>query len=109
MILGGYTMIKIIDTFNEYRKAFENNLEASIDDKINIWDKIYISKYPELERKCKEDYESLGYDWKSIGRDMVFNRTKIDFNKMIEAHYNINEILDDVEVVREHMKEPEND
>lgn len=89
-------LITIIDTFNEFKNNFENRLDVSIDEKILIWEKNYISRYPELEKKCKEDYESLGYHWKNIAKEMVFNRTKNDFPKMVQAHSNILEILDSV-------------
>lgn len=53
---------------------------------MDLWEKCYISKYPELEIKCKEDYSLNGYDWKQIAKEMVFNRTKEDFSKMVLAH-----------------------
>lgn len=87
-------MPHIIDTFKDFKLCFEDKLNLSIDEKINLWEERYISKYPELQRKCKEDYESNGYNWWKMAEEMVFNNTKKDFNKMIEAHKNILSIID---------------
>ncbi|WP_161802944.1 hypothetical protein [Caloranaerobacter sp. TR13] len=35
-------MIKIIDTFKEFKEVFQNNLDLSIEEKIGLWDKAYI-------------------------------------------------------------------
>ena len=79
----------IIDTFKAFLQCFRDKLEASVEDKIDLWEKCYINKYPELEKKCKEDYESSGYSWRHIANTMVFNRTDHDFTKMKEAYSNI--------------------
>lgn len=89
-------MISLIDTFEDFRMCFQDNLDATIKEKIKIWEDCYISNFPELERKCKEDYESNGYDWREIAENIVFNKTKDDFNKMIQAHNNILKILDKI-------------
>lgn len=89
-------MIKIIDTFKDYKSCFQNKLKSSIEDKIKIWQDCYISKYPELEKKCKNDYELSGYEWKHIAESMVFNRTEDDFSKMVKAYENITAIIDGI-------------
>lgn len=86
-------MINIIDTFEDFKNCFANNLNLSIEEKIKLWEECYISKYPELEYKCKNDYEDNGYQWRDIAKSMVFNRTKDDFDKMIMAYENILEIM----------------
>ncbi|QQY80240.1 hypothetical protein EDD65_10358 [Keratinibaculum paraultunense] len=86
-------MINIIDTFEDFKNCFANNLNLSIEEKIKLWEECYISKYPELEHKCKNDYEDNGYHWRDIAKGMVFNRTKDDFDKMIMAYENILEIM----------------
>lgn len=86
-------MINIVDTFEDFKECFESNLDLTVDEKIALWEDCYMVKYPELEYKCKNDYEVNGYKWKDIARNMVFNRTKDDFNKMIEAYKNILEIM----------------
>lgn len=82
-------MIKIIETFKYFVECFEKKLDSSIEVKIDLWEKSYINKYPELEKKCKEDYEFSGYKWRDIAKSMVFNRTKDDFFKMKQANNNI--------------------
>lgn len=82
-------MINIIDTFKDYEICFHGKLDLSIEDKIDLWEKCYISKYPELEKKCKDSYDAKGYSWRTIAREKVFNRTEKDFNKMICAYRNI--------------------
>jgi len=91
-------MLHIIDTFKDFKSCFEEKLDLSIKEKIDLWERCYISKYPELEKKCKEEYISNGYDWRKIAEEMVFNRTKADFNKMIEAHINILNVIDDINI-----------
>ncbi|QAT41315.1 MULTISPECIES: hypothetical protein [unclassified Clostridium] len=88
--------VKIIDTFKDFEECFKDKLDASVEDKIDLWEKCYISKYPELENKCKKDYENIGYDWRDIASTMVFNRTKNDFSKMKEAYSNILSIICDI-------------
>lgn len=89
-------MIKTIDTFKDFKACFEDNLNISVGEKIDLWDKLYIHKYPELEEKCKSDYESDGYSWREIASSMVFNRTKDDFNKMLEAYTNIKNSIQEI-------------
>jgi hypothetical protein len=88
--------VKIIDTFKDFEKCFKDKLDVPIGHKIDLWEKCYISKYPELENKCKEDYENSGYRWRDIANTMVFNRTKNDFSKMKEAYSNLLSILSDI-------------
>lgn len=87
-------MINVIDTFKDFKECFEGNLELSIEDKIALWKTSYICKYPELEEKCINDYESEGMNWREYAQKSVFNRTKDDFNKMLEAYGNILNTLD---------------
>ena len=82
-------MIHIIDTFKDFKNNFQHNLDLSIEDKIQLWESNYIRNYPELEYICKDDFESNGYSWRDIAANMVFNRTKDDFSKMLEAYDNI--------------------
>lgn len=89
-------MIEFIDTFKGFKTCLENNFNLSISEKINLWEKFYSDNYPELEMKCKNDYESTGYSWKEIATNMVFNRTKDDFNKMLEAYANIRASIQDM-------------
>jgi hypothetical protein len=88
--------VKVIDTFKDFVECFKDKLDVSVEDKIDLWEKCYISKYPELENNCKEDYESSGYRWRDIANTMAFNRTKNDFSKMKEAYSNILLILNDI-------------
>ncbi len=87
-------MINIIDTFKDFKGCFQEKLDLLIEEKIELWEKCYISKYPELEKKCKEDYCSNGYSWRKVAKEMVFNRTEKDFYKMVQAHENILLIID---------------
>lgn len=89
-------MIKIINTFKHFDECFETNLDTSVEEKINLWENCYINKYPELEKKCKDDYENCGYKWRDIAHSRVFNRTKNDFSKMKEAYDNIMLTLDGI-------------
>ena len=55
-------MIYVIDTFKDFRSCFEEKLDLSVRENIDLCERCYISKYPELEKKCKEDYSLNGYD-----------------------------------------------
>ena len=90
-------MFTLVDTFPEFKKYFQNNLDKSIEEKIIIWKEKYISQYPELKQKCINEYEKNDYKWKEIARKMVFNRTAKDFPKMNIAYNNIKEILSQIE------------
>ncbi|MDF2671938.1 MAG: hypothetical protein K0R09_203 [Clostridiales bacterium] len=87
-------MINVIDTFKDFKNCFAGNLEIPVQEKINLWKTSYIGNYPELEEKCIRDYEDMGINWREYAEKSVFNRTKDDFNKMIEAHKNILDTLD---------------
>lgn len=89
-------LIEIIDTFKDFKSCFKDKLDISIEEKIKLWESCYINKYPELEDKCKSDYESSGYSWRDIATKMVFCRTKADFNKMLEAYANIKNAIQDI-------------
>lgn len=89
-------MIEVIDTFKDFKACFEDNLNISVEEKIDLWGNCYINKYPELETKCKRDYEDNGYSWRDIACNMVFNRTKDDFDKMLAAYANIKNSLQDI-------------
>lgn len=85
--------MEVIDTFKDYVACFQHNLDRSLEEKIGIWENCYMSQYPEIEKRCKEDYESNGYNWRQIAENMVFNRTREDFDKMIMAYGHIIEII----------------
>jgi hypothetical protein len=91
--MRGVHLINIIDTFKDFKDCFKDKLDLSIEDKIKVWSDCYMNKYPELKEKCIQDYEIHGHKWESIARTKVFNRTKMDFSKMIEAYNNIFDIL----------------
>lgn len=89
-------MIKIIDTFKDYKEVFEHNLDISTQEKISLWEELYSSKYPEVINKLKDDIKSDGYNWVDIARENSFNKTKEDFSKMVEAYENIKNVMEDV-------------
>lgn len=89
-------MVNIIDTFPYFRDVFKDKLNLPVDKKIELWEYSYIARFPELERKCKSDYEDSGYSWRNIAETMVFNKTKGDFGKMIEAHENLLQAFGDI-------------
>lgn len=87
-------MIHIIDTFRDFELCFQYKLDSTIEEKIHIWENCYMSKYPELEKKLKEDYELNDYSWRKIAEEMVFIRTKKDFHKMLHIHRNLFKVID---------------
>lgn len=89
-------MIKVIDTFKAFKEVFEKNLDISTEDKIDLWENLYNSEYPNVINKLKLDIKNDGYDWVCIAREKCFNKTKEDFPKMLEAYENIKIIMDDV-------------
>lgn len=95
-------MIKIIDTFKDFRGNFENNLNLSIDKKIELWERTY-KEYPELFTKLKDDYIQDGYDWIKIAKTLVFNKTEENFSKMLEAYQNILFVLDFINEKAQHV------
>lgn len=97
-IQGGCYMINVIDAFYDFKEGFKDNLELSTEGKIELWEKIYSNKYPELLNKCKEDYINEGYKWDEIATKMVFNKTKSDFPRIVEAYDNINNIIPQINI-----------
>lgn len=91
-------MIKIIDTFKEYKNIIEDNLNRAVEDKLSLWEEYYHSNYEEIEKKCKGDYEEEGYDWKKIALTKVFNRVEEDYLYMAMAYENIMQALKDIDV-----------
>lgn len=90
-------MINIIDAFQDFKEGFKGNLDLSVEDKIELWEQIYNEKYPELINKLKDDYTNDGYEWYEIAQTRVFNRTKNDFSKMVQAYDNIKSIILDID------------
>lgn len=90
-------MIKIIDTFKGYKSIIEENLHKAVEDKLSLWEEYYHNNYEEIEKKCKEDYEAEGYDWREIGLTKVFNRVEEDYPYMVKAYENIEKILDRID------------
>lgn len=86
-------MMKIIDTFKDYKDYIEEHLEKEPKEKMELWKSYYNSNFPEVERKCKEDYEAEGYSWREIGLTKAFSRIKEDFPKMMEGYNNLLKIL----------------
>jgi len=81
--------IEFVDTFPFFQSLFHNLSALTIDEKISLWHKKYISKFPELKEKVISEYEINGYDWEKIAKEMVFHRVEEDFSKMVKAHENI--------------------
>ena len=91
-------MVHILDTFDEFRECFYDHIDGSLEELVYRWER-YIDSYPELKNKCQSDYTENHYDWKEVAKTRVFNRTKIDFEKMELAHQNIKKILDEMIVL----------
>lgn len=81
--------MKIIDTFNDFKLYYDKYKDKSIEDKIHGWLNEYIIKYPELKRKCLEDYEKYNVSWVEVATEKVFPKIDNTYVLMEDAHKNI--------------------
>lgn len=87
-------MIRIIDTFKDYKEAYKHQPET-LDDIKTTW-VTYISVYPEIQAKMIRDYEENDIDWLDYAYKNVFNKQTKEYPKMLQAYEHLTSITDKI-------------
>lgn len=82
----------VIDTFPEFLAFWQEAQHKPIDAQIDRWASEYMSQWPELLEKQKEDYSGQGEDWRQIARGKIFPFLGQRLPAMQMAHRNLLEI-----------------
>jgi hypothetical protein len=82
----------IIDTFPVFLTFWSEAQQKPIDAQIDCWASEYMSQWPELLEKQKQDYSDQQEDWRQIAREKVFPFLSRRLPAMRTAHENLLEI-----------------
>ncbi|OPL19245.1 MAG: hypothetical protein AVO35_11750 [Candidatus Aegiribacteria sp. MLS_C] len=89
-------MNRIVDTYSAFLSFWEKYGGRSTTEKIDGWEKEYMSAWPELLRKQVGDYEDMGMDWKSVAEDRVFPYLGERLERMSRARALLSVLIDQV-------------
>jgi hypothetical protein len=79
----------IIDTFPAFLSFWEGITSSAVEDRVDRWASEYMSQWPELLNKQKEDYKKEHEDWKAIACERVFPFLDDRLPAMRTAHENL--------------------
>jgi hypothetical protein len=79
----------IIDTFPAFLETWAGCRTAPLDQQIEAWQSIYLSRWPELLAKQRACYASEGVDWQQIARERIFPFLDGRLPAMQTAHANL--------------------
>jgi len=65
-------MNKLLDTYSDFLAYWEKYGGKDMDSLIDGWAAEYMSKWPELLQKQKDDYGKMSLDWREVGARRVF-------------------------------------
>lgn len=80
---------KILDTFNDFELYWTVASQKNVRQKLQLWQSIYMSKYPELLKKQIKSYEEEGLNWQKIAMEKVFPTLDKHFPFMQQAQKNL--------------------
>jgi len=83
----------ILDTFPKFLRFWERVKDKNIKEQIELWEKDYMSKFPELLEKQKRDYKEQGIDWRKIAEKKIFPFINKNVKDIIETHELLIKIL----------------
>ena len=79
----------LIDTFPAFLAYWAEAGRKPINDQIEDWAAVYMSRWPELLAKQIEDYSSQNLDWRQVAREKVFPHLADRLPAMQAAHQNL--------------------
>lgn len=80
---------KILCTFNDFELYWTVASQKNVRQKLQLWQSIYMSKYPELLKKQIKSYEEEGLNWQKIAMEKVFPTLDKHFPFMQKAQKNL--------------------
>lgn len=82
-------MYKIIDTFNDFIDYWSFARLKNIEEKVELWENLYMKKYPELLRKQTGCYKEIELDWKKIFKEKILPKLEDYIPLMQRARENL--------------------
>jgi hypothetical protein len=79
----------IVDTYPDFLKYWSNVCKKGLDEQIDKWESVYMSKYPELLQKQLADYANLKANWRKVAYDRIFPFLPDWLLTMEKAHKNL--------------------
>ncbi len=86
----------LLDTFPEFLKFWKRAKNKNIKEQIGLWEKDYMSKFPELFEKQKRDYEEQGINWREIAEKRIFPFIDKNIKGIRETHELLIKILPEI-------------
>ncbi|MBN2239826.1 MAG: hypothetical protein JW712_08625 [Dehalococcoidales bacterium] len=87
---------EIIDTFPSFLSYWDKAKSLPVEEQITVWEREYMSSYPELLQKQIRDYADNGQDWRDTAREKVFPFFVDRLYLMVTAHDNLLTVVDTV-------------
>lgn len=81
--------VKMVDTYRDFLTYWSTACSMSMENQIDMWQTLYMKKYPELLEKQLENYEDEGLDWRQIAAARIFPKLSESIPLMSEARKNI--------------------
>jgi hypothetical protein len=81
--------IQVLDTFPAFEKYWKVARHEPTDSQIDMWQRVYLSHWPELLDKLKLAYSVEGYDWNEIARTRIFPHLEERLPRMRQLHQNL--------------------
>lgn len=95
--------LKILDTFPQFCRIWEELAYKSFETKVDIWENRYMSQYPELLKMQLDNYADENADWKEITKEHVFPFLEKRMPAMKHAHKNILKVADKMYLKSKHV------
>lgn len=80
---------KLIDTLNDFIQYWIVACSKTTEQKLQLWETSYMTKYPELLEKQIQSYEELGLDWREIAKEKVLSKLGKYSSLMQKARENL--------------------
>lgn len=63
-----------IDTFDDFVQYWSRACSETQEQKLQLWETVYMRKHPDLLEKQTRQYEEAGFHWQTIASERVFSR-----------------------------------
>jgi len=81
--------MEIIDTYPDFQLYWKKAENLPVKQQMDLWQNIYMEKYPELLHKQLDDWEEQEEDWKQVAAEKIFPFLPGRFEAMHVAHKNL--------------------
>ena len=78
--------LPLVDTFPAFQEFWTGARDLPVERQIALWEREYMAPWPELLAKQKENYRSLGVEWKKVARARIFPQLPDRLERMRRLH-----------------------